>query len=427
MSVEATTNARAYPIVVAVLVGVALLAGTILALRSGVRDTLVMATGPAGSTYAQYGEQYRRLLARNGIDLQLRPTGGTVENLRLLNDPTAGVDVAFLSAGTTTADRAPDLRTLGAVFLEELWLFTRNLDVSRSDLTVLRGQRVSIGPEGSATRSMVQTMFQLNRFDSSAADLVGLAPQLAAEQLRRGQLDAAFIMTSADSPVVRGLLADPAIDLVGFRRAAAYVALHPFLTELTVPEGIGDLAANRPPMDVKTVGAAVSLAVRADMHSALQALLLKAASQIHAAAGMFNAAGRFPAEQAIDLPLSDAALQYYKSGVPFLQKYLPFGIAVLVGQLLLGVVPIVGVLYPALRLAPGVYDWAMRQRIFRLYGELKLLEHELDADPGTERKAALRTQLDALERRVGHMRISNAYAQVIYTLRLHINLVRSRL
>lgn len=427
MSQEAPSGTRVYRVVAAVLVAGALLAGTLLALRAGVRDTLVMATGPAGSAYAQYGEQYRRLLARNGIELRLRPTGGTVENLQLLNDPADGVDVAFLSAGTTTAEQSPDLRTLGAVFLEELWLFTRDLDASSGDLSPLRGRRVSIGPEGSATRAMVQTIFRLNEFDSSTADLVGLAPQLAAERLRSGQLDAAFIVTSADSPVVRGLLADPAIDLQGFRRARAYVALYPFLTALTVPEGIGDLAANRPPADIQTVGAAVSLAVRADMHSALQALLLQAATQIHAGAGMFNAAGRFPAEQAIDLPLSSAALQYYKSGVPFLQKYLPFGVAVLVGQLLLGVVPVVGVLYPLLRLAPGVYDWAMRQRIFRLYGELKLLEHELDADPGAERKVALRTRLDALERRVERMRISNAYAQVIYTLRLHINLVRSRL
>jgi hypothetical protein len=234
-------------------------------------------------------------------------------------------------------------------------------------------------------------------------------------------------VTSADSPIIRGLLADPAIDLVSFRRAAAYVALYPFLAALTVPEGIGDLAANRPPMDVTTVGAPVSLAVRADMHPALQALLLRAATEIHAGAGMFNTAGRFPAPQAMDLPLSDPAAQYYKSGVPLLQKYLPFGIAVLVGQLLYAAVPIIGLLYPALRLAPGLYDWVMRQRIFRLYGELKLLEHEIDGDPGTERKADLRTQLDALERRVGHMHISNAYAQVIYTLRLHINLVRSRL
>lgn len=413
--------------VLAIVLLVAGLAGAIVAIRSGVPRTLVMATGPAGSAYAVYGEQYRRVLAQSGVDLKLRASGGTVENLRLLNDPAAGVDVGFLSAGTTSADRSADLRTLGTVFLEELWLFSRDPELSQRGLAALRGKRMSIGPDGSATRAVAGVMLRLNGIDPASADFVGLAPRDAAEQLRRGDIQAALIMTSADLPIVRTLLADPSIDLIGFPRASAYVALYPFLTKLTVPEGVGDLASNRPPTDVTTVGAPVSLAVRADMPPALQALLLRAASEIHAGPGMFNAAGRFPSPQAVDLPLSDAAAQYYKSGVPLLQRYLPFGIAVLVGQLLYVVVPIIGVLYPVLRLAPALYAWTMRHRIFRLYGELKFLEHELDGEPGNERRVALRDQLDQLDRRVERMHIPIAYAQMVYTLRLHINLVRSRL
>jgi hypothetical protein len=171
----------------------------------------------------------------------------------------------------------------------------------------------------------------------------------------------------------------------------------------------------------------VSLAVRSNMNPALQALLLRAASEIHAGPGMFNAAGRFPAAEAVDLPLSDGALQYYKSGTPLLQRYLPFGIAVLVGQLLFVLIPLVGVVYPVLRLAPALYSWAIRMRIFHLYGELKLLEGEINNDPGGERKLALREQVEHLSRRVERMRLPNAYAHLIYSLRLHINLVRSRL
>jgi hypothetical protein len=177
----------------------------------------------------------------------------------------------------------------------------------------------------------------------------------------------------------------------------------------------------------KTIRAPVSLGVRADMHAGLQMLLLRAASQIHAGPGMFNATARFPAAEGIDLPLSDGAMQYYKSGIPLLQRYLPFALAVLVGQLIFVLVPVIGVLYPVLRLAPALYSWMMRQRIIRFYGELKLLEHELDSDPGDERKLALRDQLDQLNRRALQMRIPAAYAQLGYILRQHISLVRSRL
>ena len=268
-----------------ILAAVALVAAvaiTIVVTQSRVPNALVMATGPAGSAYERYGEQYRLLLARSGVDVQLRPSGGTVENLGFLNDPEAKIDVAFLSAGTTSAEKSPDLRTLGTVFMEELWLFTRESDLSGKGLDRLRDKRISIGTEGSATRAMAETILRLNRFDISSADFLSLSLQAAAEQLRRGDIQAALIMTSADLPMVRELLADPTISLVTFPRAAAYVALYPFLSRLTVPEGVGDLALNLPPEDISIVGAPVSIGVREDMHPALQALLLSAASQIHA-------------------------------------------------------------------------------------------------------------------------------------------------
>jgi len=407
-------------------VAVALVVAIALA-RTGLQRELVMATGPAGSAYARYGEQYRILLARSGVEVQLRETAGTIENLSLLNEPSAGVEVAFLSAGTTSADASPALRGLGTVFLEELWFFSRDPGLVGGDFAALAGKRVSIGSEGSATRAVTESLIRLNRIDPAFMEFLGLDMQDAAAQLRRGEIDAALIMTSADTPIVKELLQDPAIDLVSFPRTAAYVARYPFLTPVTVPEGVGDLALNRPSHDVKTFGIPVSLAIREDMHPALQALLLEAASQIHAGPGMFNAAGRYPSPEPIDLPLSDGALQYYKSGVPFLQRYLPFGLAVLTTQVLFVVIPLIGVLYPVLRIAPGLYGWAMRQHILRLYGELKLLEHDLDSDTGEARKPALRDQLDELDRKVGRMRVPVSYAPLVYTLRLHINLIRDRL
>jgi TRAP transporter TAXI family solute receptor len=406
------------------LVAVAL---AVALVRSRLHSELVMATGPPGSAYADYGEQYRKLLARSGVAVSLRESGGTLENLALLSDPASGVDVAFLSAGTTTADESPDLQTLGTVFLEELWFFSRNASLRDGDLAALNGKRVSVGSRGSATRVVAEVLIQLNRIAPDSVDFLELPSQDAADQLRRGQIDAALIMSTADSQVVRGLLQDPSIDLVSIRRAAAYVARYPFLVQLTVPEGVGNLALNRPSRDIETFGVPVSLGVRSDMQPALQALLLDVASQIHGGAGMFNAAGRFPAEQGFDLPLSHGAIQYYKSGLPLLQRYLPFELAILATQLLFVVIPLVGVLYPLLRFAPALYGWAMRRHVLRLYGELKLLEHDLGDGTGADRRPELRRRLEELERRVERMRVPVTYAPLVYNLRLHIDLVRARL
>ena len=160
-------------------------------------------------------------------------------------------------------------------------------------------------------------------------------------------------------------------------RADAYVALYPFLSKATLPRGVGDLAKDLPPADVTLFASKASLVVRKDLHPAIQYLLLSTAVQIHSGVGMFHRAGRFPAAEGIELPLSSEAVQFYKSGQPFLQHNLPFWMASLVGRLLVLLIPIVAVLYPMMRFLPALYGWLMRRKIARLYGELRFLEDEI--------------------------------------------------
>jgi hypothetical protein len=193
-----------------------------------------------------------------------------------------------------------------------------------------------------------------------------------------------------------------------------------------LPQGVADLARNRPPADTLLLAPKASLAVRSDLHPAIQYLLLDAAEEVHSRPGIFQHAGEFPAAESIDFPLSDSARQFYKSGRPFLQRYLPFWLAVLVRNLLVVLIPVAGVLYPLLRVAPAAYAWAMRRRIFRLYRELKLLEARLiRRGPNTDIKD-LAQRLDRLEEHAHNFRVPASFASMLYTLRDHIGMVRAR-
>jgi hypothetical protein len=289
----------------------------------------------------------------------------------------------------------------------------------------LRGKKVSIGPEGSGTRALVERLLALNGFDDAAVEKLSFNPAESAEPLLRGEIDAAAMVASWSSPTVRELLASPDIELIDFPRSDAYVALYPYLTKLTVPAGVGNMAENRPPSDVRLLAPKASLIVRTDMDPALQYVLLDAAMQIHSAADIFQKASQFPAPEAGDLPVSADALQYYKSGRPFLQRYLPFRLAQLTGRLLIVLVPLVGVVYPLLRFAPALYGWVMRRRVYRLYGELKLIEADLDAHAADA--ATLLRRLDHLEERADHLQVPLAFAQILYHMRSHIGLARARL
>jgi hypothetical protein len=170
-----------------------------------------------------------------------------------------------------------------------------------------------------------------------------------------------------------------------------------------------------------------SLAVRADLHPAIQYLLLNAAVQIHSQPGIFQKAGQFPAAEAIDLPLSEEAQGFYKSGRPFLQAHLPYWIAALVERMLFVLVPLAALLYPMFKFLPQMYDWFMRARIMRLYDEMKLIEGEMEAQDHGRDTDAMIAKLDQLEERTNALRLPRDYAIMLYTLRSHINLVRGRL
>jgi hypothetical protein len=141
---------------------------------------------------------------------------------------------------------------------------------------------------------------------------------------------------------------------------------------------------------------------------------------------VFSKAGEFPAAEPIDLPLSKFARQYYRSGQPLLQRYPPFWMAALTSRLLVLLIPVVGVLYPLFRVLPGLYGWGMRRRIYRLYGELKFLEAELASGATGGSASALAERLDRLEQRADRLHVPVAFADMLYTLKVHIGLVRQR-
>jgi TRAP transporter TAXI family solute receptor len=386
--------------------------------------SIAMATGPEGGGDYEIGRQYQELLARSGVELRLVPTAGSLENLALLRDPKSGVDIALVQGGSI-GKAAGELESLGTLFYEPLWIFHRG-GMEGATLAALRGRKVSIGPVGSGSHALLLQLLRRNEVDQDVGELLALPPQEAADKLLAGEIDAAALLASWDAPVVQQLITNDQVELLNLARADAYVALYPFLSKVTVPRGVGDLAKDLPPTDVALFASKASLVVRKELHPAIQYLLLSTAMQIHSGVSMFHRAGRFPAAEGIELPLSREAVQFYKSGQPFLQHNLPFWMASLVGHLLVLLIPTIAVLYPMFRFLPGTYGWLMRRKIARLYGELRFLEDEI-TDGGSTDRAQLTARLDWLEQQANQLRMPIAYESMMYLLRHHISIVRNRL
>lgn len=397
-------------------------------IRPAPPDTLILATGGEGGAYQRYGAAYKDALARYGIRVIEMATAGSTENLEKLRDPDQAVDAAFVQAGTARLQDDDSLYTLGGLYYEPLWIFYRD-DLATDPpgltrITELKGKRIAIGGVGSGTRHLALELLSSNQLSETNTRLMDLGGLDLSEAFTRRRLDAAFVVGPPQSAAVWTLLHTPGLRLMSLAHAEAYTRRLPYLTKLTLPRGAIDVASDLPPRDIQMVAATATLVVREETHPALIDLLMQTMQEVHGGAEVFQKPGEFPRATGADFPLSPEAARFYKSGKPFLQRYLPFWAATLVDRMVVLLIPLFAVLIPVIRIAPPLYGWRIKSRIYRRYGELKFIEAELEADPKRHTTAEWLGRVDAIERDVNHLPVPLAFTDMVYTLRSHILLVR---
>jgi hypothetical protein len=318
------------------------------------------------------------------------------------------------------------LRSLGSVAYEPVWVFYRS--AGRIDkLTMLDGQRIAVGEDGSGIRGLALRLLEANEISPTGKNLLPIAGLDAAEALQQSRIDAAFIVAAPEAAVVQVLLRSPGIRLMSFIQADGYVRRFPSLSRIVLPRGTVDLVRDTPPRDTVLLATTANVVVRDDLHPALGSLLMQAMAEVNGKSGFFQRSGEFPAYKDRRFEISDEAERYFKSGPPFLQRYLPFWVAVLVERLFVLILPVIVLLFPLLRVAPSIYSWRVRSRIFRCYGDLKFLENELRESYDATRHADYLVRLDRIEDDAYTRNIPLAFSDLLYTLREHINLVRDKL
>ncbi len=388
---------------------------------------MTISTGSETGAYYAYAKRYAEHLVLNGITLEIKTSAGSVQNLERVQKGEA--DIAFVQGGVKEVmgkDDDSNLRSLGSVSYEPVWVFYRS-EHRIDKLFQLSGQRIAVGDEGSGIRGLALQLLEANEIPANSKNLLPLAGLSAAEALKQGTIDAAFVVAAQESPVVQAMLRTPDVRVMSFSQADAYTRRFPFLSKIVLPRGVVDLVRDMPPRDTVLLATTANVVVRDGLHPALASLLLQAMSEVNGKSGFFQRAGEFPAYKDQSFGLSDDAQRYYKSGPPFLQRYLPFWIAVLVERLFVLLLPVIILLFPLLKAAPSIYSWRVRSKIFRSYGDLKFLENELRQNYELSRHAEYLTRLVRIEEDAYARNIPLAFSDLFYTLREHINLVRNQL
>ena len=370
-------------------------------------DRIVMATGSTSGAYHAFGQSYADRFRKEGIELVLKSTAGSAQNLELLKNADSNVPVAFLQGGIGSPEAQPEFRSLGRVYYEPLWVFVRSTDAP-ARLTSLAGKRIAVGAKGSGTRAIAHRLLAANGVTEISARLLNIGGAQAAQALKNGVADAAIFVISARSSTVRDLLSTPGISVMSFERADAYIRLNRFLSKLILPKGAVDLARNLPAKDIVLLAPTATVVASPALHPALLDLFLLVMRDAHRPGGLLEAPGEFPSPRYITYPLDPAAQRFYDRGPPFLQRYLPFWAANLIDRLKVMILPLLTLLYPLFKILPPAYGWSMRSKVNRWYKELQALDDRV-RDQSVAREEATE-QLDRIERSVERVSLPAGFA-----------------
>src|SRR5277367_6774374 len=415
-----------YPTLLRALVAIICFAGAVwLGLayfNPGPPSTITIAAGPKGGAYEFFAQQYREKLARAGVTLNIRITGGTAENIRLIEDPKSGVQVAFVVGGASNSQQAPGLLSLGRVNYQVFWIFYRGTE-TLDHLTQLKGKRIGVGPEGVVTTRVLGTA----GINSESATLLPLAGTAAVEALNDGRLDAIFTALAPDSSVVQALLRDPDVRLMSVSQADALTRIFPYLVRLVLPQGVIDLEHNIPPDDVNLIGTTNAVVVREDLHPEIIDLLAKTLVEVHGGAGIFQRAGEFPTQTDPEFAFADGAREFYKNGPSYLNEYLSYWTVSLIKKIIAVILSCAVVLVPFSRIVPNLSTWVVRDRMRDLYRRLRFVEAEMQTELTASQLDALQSDLEIIEQSVNQLGLPVRHSDLFFELKSHIDLVRQRL
>ena len=200
-----------------------------------------------------------------------------------------------------------------------------------------------------------------------------------------------------------------------------------FCPAVTLPRGVIDYEHDLPERNITLMAPTANLVITPELHPALIDLLLQAATQVHIHGSMFETHGQFPSALYLDYPISEEAQRFFKSGPPFLQRYLPFWIATFIDRMLVMLLPLVVILIPLLRLMPPMYRWRIRSRIYRWYRDLLTLDPAVNQHPDRDALNQSMDKLNSIELEITRINVPLSYADQLYQLRVHIELVRDNL
>jgi len=386
-------------------------------------STITIAMAYKGTAYERFALSYQKTLSRSHFTLNLHPTDGPLDNLRLIKDQSSSVDVAFLFGGLTNSEQSPDLMSLGRIAFAPIWIFYRGTETLER-LTQLKGKSIAAPP---ATRMVIDQILAAHGVNADNTTILQVAGPAAAKAFKDGEADVFVLISELSAGLVQEFLRDPTVRLMNVTQAEALTRVYPFLARLVLPQGVIDFEKNIPANDVSLIAVTHAVVVRKNLHPELISLLAQAISEEHAGAGVFQRAGDFPTQTDPEFPVAQNAIDFYKNGPSFLDRYLPFWITNYAKRIIALLATVIVIVLPLVSYAPKLYRWLVEYRLGSIYRRLRVIEASLQNCTSPSEVSALEAELESVDREIHLLGVPMQHSHLFFSIKSHLDDVRAHL
>lgn len=384
-------------------------------------STITIGAGTKGAAYERVAAKYKERLARDHVNVDMVFGRGSVETTKFLNDPNSGLDAGLMLGSVADQLKAPGLVSLGRINYAPIWFFSLNAH-RVEHFSQFKGKRVSLDVGSGRVVATVLAAYGVTPENTTFLELT--APE-AIKALRNGEADVISSAGDVNSPFAQTLLRDPTIHVMDVAQADALTRLFPSLNRLVLSRGIVDLEQNIPANDVNIIALTSVVVARESLHPEIIYLLAQAMKEEHGRAGIFHRAGEFPTQADPDLPMAEEAVDYYKNGPSYLQRYLPFWMINYTKRAVAILLTVIAIIIPIVTYGPKTYEWFVQAYLKKLYRRLRDIDARLQRGLTATEAATLQMDLDHVTRAASFLPMR--HSDRFFSIRHHIDQTRALL
>jgi TRAP transporter TAXI family solute receptor len=178
----------------------------VLCLFAPAASAFTIATGPSDGSYFQIAQDIKNVAAKDGIQLQISSTKGSLENIQLLGSGKTELAIVQLDAlrfvsdvlkAQKDLDLFDSIKVVLNLYPEEIHILSNKEDIRT--FYHLEGKRVSVGTQGGGTAVTAGVLFSM--YDIKAT-VSFEAFEDAVKKMEQGNLDAVVFVGGAPVPFI---------------------------------------------------------------------------------------------------------------------------------------------------------------------------------------------------------------------------------